>query len=45
MMHIEQVIQVVYIFSAACFILALNWLSAVPTAPGWPRGRCYFYSG
>jgi H+-translocating NAD(P) transhydrogenase subunit beta len=32
MMGIEQIIQVVYILSAACFILALNWLSAVPTA-------------
>ena len=32
MTSIEQVIQVVYILSAACFILALNWLSAVPTA-------------
>jgi len=32
MIGIEQSIQVVYILSAACFILALNWLSAVPTA-------------
>lgn len=32
MMGIEQVIQIVYILSAACFILALQWLSAVPTA-------------
>ena len=31
-MGMEQIIQVVYILSAACFILALNWLSAVPTA-------------
>ncbi|OYW06408.1 MAG: NAD synthetase, partial [Acidobacteria bacterium 37-65-4] len=31
-MGIEQIIQIVYILSAACFILALNWLSAVPTA-------------
>lgn len=32
MMGIEQIIQIVYVLSAACFILALNWLSAVPTA-------------
>jgi H+-translocating NAD(P) transhydrogenase subunit beta len=32
MMGMEQVIQIVYILSAACFILALNWMSAVPTA-------------
>jgi NAD(P) transhydrogenase subunit beta len=28
----ESWIQVVYVLSAACFILALHWLSAVPTA-------------
>jgi NAD(P) transhydrogenase subunit beta len=28
----ENVIQAVYIVSAACFVLALKWLSSVPTA-------------
>ena len=28
----DQVIHVIYMASAACFILALKWLSAVPTA-------------
>ena len=31
-MGVEHWIQVVYVLSAACFVLALNWLSAVPTA-------------
>ena len=28
----DQVIHIIYMGSAACFILALKWLSAVPTA-------------
>ena len=32
MMGAESWIQIVYVLSALCFILALNWLSAVPTA-------------
>jgi NAD(P) transhydrogenase subunit beta len=31
-MGAESWIQIVYVLSALCFILALNWLSAVPTA-------------
>jgi H+-translocating NAD(P) transhydrogenase subunit beta len=31
-MSAESWIQLVYVLSAACFILALQWLSAVPTA-------------
>ena len=31
-MSAESWIQIVYVLSAACFILALQWLSAVPTA-------------
>jgi len=31
-MGAESWIQIVYVLSAVCFILALHWLSSVPTA-------------